>query len=208
MASKRGENDKPWMPADEYGRSLRGIGVNLLVREIARSVEFARTVLKARVVYADADFAVLRYEHGRTAADISMARVLGQLFTITDLFDMQTRPELVLLQKSMVLVEGVARNLDPHLDIWAISEPVVSEWLRREEGPVGRIEDLVGHVTRLGEAAGRVPTLLAQAELVMAEHRAMMQRPPDRLMRGMLLAVLAAALAFILAALWRVIWGG
>jgi ubiquinone biosynthesis protein len=145
--------------------------------------------------------------HGRTAADISMARVLGQLFTITDLFDMQTRPELVLLQKSMVLVEGVARSLDPHLDIWTISEPVVSEWLRREEGPVGRLEDLVGHVTRLGEAAGRVPTLLAQAELVMAEHRAMMRRPPDRLMRGLLLTVLMATLVLIGALVWRVLAG-
>lgn len=131
--------------------------------------------------------------HGRTAADISMARVLGQLFTITELFDMQTRPELVLLQKSMVLVEGVARNLDPALDIWTIAEPVVGEWLRREAGPVGRLEDLGGHLTRLGEAAGRVPALLAQAELVMAEHRAMMTRPPDRIVRVGLIAVLAAA---------------
>jgi len=146
--------------------------------------------------------------HGRTAADISMAKVLGQLFTITDLFDMQTRPELVLLQKSMVLVEGVARSLDPHLDIWTVSEPVVSEWLKREEGPVGRIEDLVGHVTRLGEAAGRVPTLLAQAELVMAEHRAMMRRPPDRLMHGLMLALLLAGLVLMTALTWRVLAGG
>jgi catechol 2,3-dioxygenase-like lactoylglutathione lyase family enzyme len=68
MVSKRGDV-KPWMPADEYGRSLRGIGINLLVRDVARSVEFAKEVLLARVVYADADFAVLRYEHGRTAAE-------------------------------------------------------------------------------------------------------------------------------------------
>ena len=68
--------------------------------------------------------------HGRTAADISMAKVLGQLFAITDLFSMQTRPELVLLQKSMVLVEGVARALDPDLDIWTVAEPVVGDWLR------------------------------------------------------------------------------
>jgi ubiquinone biosynthesis protein len=145
--------------------------------------------------------------HGRTAADISMARVLGQLFTITDLFDMQARPELVLLQKSMVLVEGVARNLDPDLDIWTIAEPVVGDWLRREEGPVGRIEDLMGHLTRLGEAAGRVPTLLAQAELVMAEHRAMMSRPPDRLMRGGVLAVLGAVFVLVVVLIIRVIWG-
>ncbi len=146
--------------------------------------------------------------HGRTAADISMAKVLGQLFTITDLFDMQTRPELVLLQKSMVLVEGVARNLDPDLDIWTVAEPVVGDWLRREEGPVGRIEDLAGHVSRMTEALGRVPRLLAQAELTMAEHRAMMARPPDRLMRGMMLAVLVALLGLVLALVWQVLAGG
>ncbi|ODT65659.1 MAG: 2-polyprenylphenol 6-hydroxylase [Pelagibacterium sp. SCN 63-23] len=143
--------------------------------------------------------------HGRTAADISMARVLGQLFTITELFDMQTRPELVLLQKSMVLVEGVARTLDPELDIWTVAEPVVGEWLRREEGPIGRIEELMGHVARLGEAAGRVPGLLAQAELALAEQRALMRRPPDRLLRNTALAVLGAGLVLILALIWRVL---
>ena len=137
--------------------------------------------------------------HGRTAADISMARVLGQLFTITDLFDMQTRPELVLLQKSMVLVEGVARTLDPDLDIWTVAEPVVGEWLRREEGPVGRIEDLMGHLTRISAAAGRIPNLIAQAELALVEHRAMVRRPPDRLLRWSVLAVLAAVVIL----LWR-----
>ena len=75
---------------------------------------------------------------GHTARDISMARVFGQLFTTTELFDMQTRPELVLLQKSMVIVEGVARSLDPELDVWTISEPVVGDWVRREAGPLGR----------------------------------------------------------------------
>ena len=146
--------------------------------------------------------------HGRTASDISMARVLGQLFTITELFDMQTRPELVLLQKSMVLVEGVARNLDPNLDIWIVAEPVVGEWLRREEGPLGRLEDLAGHLTRLSEAAGRVPALMANAEVVLAEHRAMMARPRDHLMRGAMLAVLAAAFVVLILAGWRLILGG
>ncbi|NGP16873.1 2-polyprenylphenol 6-hydroxylase [Devosia aurantiaca] len=131
--------------------------------------------------------------HGRTAADISMAKVLGQLFTITELFQMQSRPELILLQKSMVLVEGVARNLDPDLDIWTVAEPVVGDWLRREEGPLGRIEDLSGHVARVTEALGRVPNLIAQAELTMAEHRAMMHRPRDGMLRFALLAVLAMA---------------
>ncbi|WEJ58446.1 2-polyprenylphenol 6-hydroxylase [Devosia sp. FJ2-5-3] len=143
--------------------------------------------------------------HGRTASDISMARVLGQLFAITELFQMQTRPELVLLQKSMVLVEGVARTLDPDLDIWTVAEPVVGDWLRREEGPIGRIEDLAGHLTRMSTALGRVPALITQAELTMAEHRAMMSRPPDRWMRGAILAVLGSVFVLIVTAIWRLL---
>jgi len=143
--------------------------------------------------------------HGRTAADISMARVLGQLFAITELFDMQTRPELVLLQKSMVLVEGVARALDPELDIWTVAEPVVADWLRREEGPLGRLEDLAGHLRRAGEAAGRIPPLLAEAQALVAEQRAMLRRPRDEGLRRALLAVLAAALVVLGLGAWRLL---
>lgn len=59
MAMKR--TGTPWMPAEEYGRSLTGLGINLLVRDVAASVEFAKTVLGAEPVYADPDFAVLRH---------------------------------------------------------------------------------------------------------------------------------------------------
>ena len=86
-----------------------------------------------------------------------MAKVLGQLFATTELFDMQTRPELVLLQKSMVLVEGVARALDPELDIWTISEPVVGDWVRREAGPLGRLEDLEDRLRTAADTVGRLP---------------------------------------------------
>ena len=60
---KRGDK-VPWMPADAYGRSLAGFGVNLLVEDVARSVEFQTAVLRAEVVYADPDFAVLRAHGG------------------------------------------------------------------------------------------------------------------------------------------------
>lgn len=60
MASKREPHQVPWMPADDYGRSLRGLSINLLVRDVPRSVAFQQAVLGASVVYADADFAVLR----------------------------------------------------------------------------------------------------------------------------------------------------
>jgi len=64
-----GNPDETFMGADEYGRSLKGLGINLLVREVARSVAFARDVLGATVAVADKDFAVLRYTKGRTAAE-------------------------------------------------------------------------------------------------------------------------------------------
>src|SRR6185437_12110551 len=62
--------------------------------------------------------------HNRTAEDISMAKLLMLLFEVTGLFDMRTRPELLLLQKTMVVVEGVARSLDPKLDMWKTADPV------------------------------------------------------------------------------------
>ena len=101
---------------------------------------------------------------GRTARDISMARVFGQLFATTELFDMQTRPELVLLQKSMVIVEGVARALDPDLDVWSISEPVVGDWVRREAGPLGRLEDLADNLRSAAATVRRLPALVEKAE--------------------------------------------
>ena len=110
--------------------------------------------------------------HGRTANDISMARVLGQLFATTELFDMQTRPELILLQKNMVLVEGVARALDPNLDIWSISEPVVGDWVRREAGPLGRLEDLRDGLSTASEMLGRLPGILARTEALLEAQEA------------------------------------
>ena len=79
--------------------------------------------------------------HSRTADQISMAKLLTLLFEITALFDMTTRVELVMLQKTMVVVEGVARKLDPQLNMWSTAEPVVSAWIAENLGPVGRIED-------------------------------------------------------------------
>ncbi len=100
--------------------------------------------------------------HNRTAAEISMAKLLMLLFEVTGLFDMRTRPELLLLQKTMVVVEGVARTLDPKLDMWSTAEPVVREWIERNLGPAGRIEDAAGGVAEVGRFIGVVPGLLTR----------------------------------------------
>jgi ubiquinone biosynthesis protein len=114
--------------------------------------------------------------HNRVAEEISMAKLLTLLLEVTGLFDMRTRPELILLQKTMVVVEGVARGFDPKLDIWKIADPVVREWIERNLGPVGRIQgamsgagDLARHLTTLPVLAGRAVAVLEQLETMTRE---------------------------------------
>jgi len=117
-------------------------------------------------VFAQAMRAIGEPIHGRTASEISMADLLGQLFAYTDVFDMETRPELILLQKSMVIVEGVARGLDPELNMWVAAEPVAKEWIEQNLGAIGRLREA-------GEGAGEVAKLLADVpRLVQSAERA------------------------------------
>ncbi len=114
--------------------------------------------------FAQALRAVGEKIHGRNAAEISMAHLLGLLFEITGLFDMETRIELVLLQKTMVVVEGVSRRLDPDFDMWKTAEPVIREWIERNLGPLGRIEEIGRETHALLSAAARLPEIIARIE--------------------------------------------
>ena len=107
--------------------------------------------------------------HSRTADQISMAKLLTLLFEITALFDMKTRTELVMLQKTMVVVEGVARSLDPKLNMWTTAEPVVREWIERNLGPVGRIEDAGRGARSFASMIANLPELSGRVERV-TEH--------------------------------------
>jgi ubiquinone biosynthesis protein len=104
---------------------------------------------------------------GRDARDVSMGRLLAQLFEITALFDMALRPELVLLQKTMVTVEGVARRIDPKHDLWAAADPVVRRWIGRELSPAAKARDFADEalrairaLARLAEAPPTAPALV------------------------------------------------
>lgn len=112
----------------------------------------------------------------RTADQISMARLLTLLFENTALFDMRTRPELVLLQKTMVVVEGVARTLDPRLDMWSTAAPVVRAWVEENLGPVGKLQDAGRALALLGRAAAGLPELLSRAEAITAKLAEMADR--------------------------------
>jgi len=102
----------------------------------------------------------------RTAEEISMGRVLGQLFEVTEMFDMRTRPELLLLQKTMVVVEGVARSLDPRLNMWDAAEPVVRDWMTTEMGASARLRDAAEGAVSLADFLTAVPRLSDQASRV------------------------------------------
>jgi ubiquinone biosynthesis protein len=103
---------------------------------------------------------------GRPANEVSMARLLQQLFDTTRRFDMQAQPQLILMQKTMVVVEGVARALDPEFDIWEASRPTVERWMLEQMGPEARLRDVGEGVTALGRLARDLPQLLRNAETI------------------------------------------
>jgi ubiquinone biosynthesis protein len=80
---------------------------------------------------------------------------------------MQTRPELILLQKTMVVVEGVARGFDPKLDIWKVADPVVREWIERNLGPIGRIQGAMSGAGELGRVLTSLPAIASRAVAVL-----------------------------------------
>jgi ubiquinone biosynthesis protein len=102
--------------------------------------------------------------HDRRADEISMAKLLTLLFEVTALFDMATRSELVMLQKTMVVVEGVGRMLDPKLDMWRTAEPVVRNWMERQLGPIGRLEETGRGLRTLAGVIADLPELSLRAE--------------------------------------------
>ncbi|MBN9532721.1 MAG: 2-polyprenylphenol 6-hydroxylase [Alphaproteobacteria bacterium] len=103
---------------------------------------------------------------GRRARDVSMGRLLQQLFDTTRRFDMRAQPQLILLQKTMMVVEGVARGLDPDFDIWDASRPVIEDWMIGHVGPEARLRDAAEGMTALGKLAQNLPQLLRNAENV------------------------------------------
>lgn len=114
-------------------------------------------------IFAQALRAIGEPIHGRTADEISMADLLGQLFAYTEVFDMQTRPELILLQKSMVIVEGVARGLNPSLNMWVAAEPVAKDWIEANLGFRGGVKKAGDGASTLGRVLADLPETLTAA---------------------------------------------
>src|SRR5581483_8763905 len=101
---------------------------------------------------------------GRSARDMSIARLLAQLFETTRRFDMQAQPQLMLLQKTMVVVEGVARGLDPDFDMWEAARPVAERWMVENYGAEAWAREAAEGFSALGKLAQDLPQLVKNAE--------------------------------------------
>ncbi len=100
---------------------------------------------------------------GMEASRISMARLLSYLFEVTERFGMETRTELILLQRTMVVVEGVARSLDPHMNIWQAAKPVVEDYIKQSIGPKALMRDLAMTARILARFGPQLPRMAEEA---------------------------------------------
>lgn len=136
---------------------------------------------------------------GMEARHISMARLLSLLFDVTEQFGMETRTELILLQRTMVVVEGVARSLDPNINIWSAARPAVETYIAENLGPKAMLRDLARTARILSRFGPRLPQLAESALLNQANALPPPGRSPwrDRI-PGFVAGLVTAAVALIL----------
>ena len=100
---------------------------------------------------------------GQAVKDISGGKLLKQLFDVTEKFNMQTQPQLLMLQKTMVVVEGVARKLNPNTNIWTTSKPVLENWLKETKDPFKTINDTIQNTSEVIKRLPEFPEIMDKA---------------------------------------------
>ena len=121
---------------------------------------------QSRPLFTQAVRAIGEPLHNKPLHEISVGRLLAQLFAVTERFNMATQPQLLLLQKSMLTAEGVGRLLNPAVNMWDLSRPMIEAWMRENRGPEARIAE---SLAALGSLAARLPELLREGELVLGQ---------------------------------------
>lgn len=194
---------------DEYTRRVYAEILYGFIRRDYRRV--AEVHFEAGYVPADRDVdefaralrAVGEPIFGMDASRISMGSLLTYLFEVTERFGMETRTELILLQRTMVVVEGVARSLSPETNIWKVAKPVVESYIKQSIGPKAAARDLGRTLAVLARYGPRLPLIVEQA-LIQHSSPAPPQRKSRWGRRVILLgigAVLGAGLTALIAAL-------
>ena len=105
---------------------------------------------------------------GQAAKNISGSKLLSQLFENTEKFNMQTQIQLLLLQKTMVVVEGVARKLDPDTNIWNVSKPIIEEWLKETKNPLNKASEAISDASEVLKKIPDLPLIMDKANNIMA----------------------------------------
>ncbi|MCW5773501.1 MAG: 2-polyprenylphenol 6-hydroxylase [Rhodospirillaceae bacterium] len=116
---------------------------------------------KSRAAFTQALRAIAEPIMDKPMHEISVARLLGLLFEITETFEMETQPQLLLLQKTMLVTEGVGRALNPHVNMWAMARPLIEGWMRRNRGPEARLRMAVRHGL---ETLERLPAFMERVD--------------------------------------------
>ena len=125
--------------------------------------------------FADALRAVGEPIFGMDAANISMGKLLTYLFEVTARFGMETRTELILLQRTMVVVEGVSRSLNPNINIWKTAQPIVENYIRKSIGPKAVFKDILQTVRVVARFGPRLPNLV---EKILLDHSEKQEKKP------------------------------
>ena len=140
----------------QLDRNTRYFLADMLLATLARDYRrLAQVHADAGYLPSDADLqtfaralrSVCEPIFGRSLNEISFAHLLAQLFQLTESFQMAVQPQLLLLQKNMVMAEGVSRRLDPSLNIWTLAQPLIEDWMRENRGPEARLRDTVEDLT-------------------------------------------------------------
>ena len=145
--------------------------------------------------------AVCEPHFDRPLKDISLGQVLLRLFQTSRRFNVEIQPQLVLLQKTLLNIEGLGRQLDPELDLWATAKPFLERWMKRQKGFEGLLEGLKREAPRYVQLLPELPRLLHQSlqprpntDLRVLEALLTEQRRTNRLLRGLALGLIAMML--------------
>ena len=171
---------------DEYTRRVYAEILFGFIRKDYRRV--AEVHFEAGYVPADRDVeefaralrAVGEPIFGMDSTGISMGHLLSYLFDVTERFGMETRTELILLQRTMVVVEGVARSLDPHMNIWEVAQPVVEDYIKESIGPRAVASDLAKTLKVLSRFGPRLPGVVEAALIRQSEPEKKPMRTSNR----------------------------
>ena len=114
---------------------------------------------------------------GHSVKDISGGKLLKQLFDVTEKFNMQTQPQLLMLQKTMVVVEGVARKLNPETNIWETSKPVLEKWLKETKDPINSLNETLKDTAEVIKRLPNLPEAMDKANQALNYYLASGQIP-------------------------------